>query len=583
MKWKLILDIMVGKAEEKRGDNYNIMCSICGGNYPLELVKKASETMKHRGPDFSGEFSDGIISLAHNRLSIIDLDSEANQPFTSPFCPHLVLVFNGEIYNYKELRQELKKQGIPFFTQSDTEVLLHAYAFLGEECLQRLNGDFAFCILDKRDDSLFLARDRLGNKPLFYALNQGKFFFASEIKAVLEIGKFSFDLEEVSKWILFSNGSENKTIYQGIFSFPPASFGRFSNGELKIKKYWECVPCVDLNLGQDEALERLEEILGDAVRIRLRSDVAVALSVSGGVDSSILAHLANKMGAKCHYFGVNFKESNQDETKHIKQLQRDLGVEINYIAPTLENIKDDFLNLVQTQDEIFRSFSIYSQYLLFKSIAPFCKVVLGGQGADELFGGYYHHIGRYIFSNPIEFENRIKLYGNEALREYQFGLKCSLRDSLKMQLFFEDNQGGIEKLKKMGFFIPSMENLLERFLLDFNQGLWLDTFRYNLPNLLRYEDRNAMAFGIENRTPFTDYRVVEFAFNLDSNLKFARGYSKYILRLLLEKMGSKELAWRKDKVGFSAPEVQLMQTLGYNYESLFDIRMMVFEGLRGRI
>lgn len=559
------------------------MCSICGGNYPLELVKKASETMKHRGPDFSGEFSDGIISLAHNRLSIIDLDSEANQPFTSPFCPHLVLVFNGEIYNYKELRQELKKQGIPFFTQSDTEVLLHAYAFLGEECLQRLNGDFAFCILDKRDDSLFLARDRLGNKPLFYALNQGKFFFASEIKAVLEIGKFSFDLEEVSKWILFSNGSENKTIYQGIFSFPPASFGRFSNGELKIKKYWECVPCVDLNLGQDEALERLEEILGDAVRIRLRSDVAVALSVSGGVDSSILAHLANKMGAKCHYFGVNFKESNQDETKHIKQLQRDLGVEINYIAPTLENIKDDFLNLVQTQDEIFRSFSIYSQYLLFKSIAPFCKVVLGGQGADELFGGYYHHIGRYIFSNPIEFENRIKLYGNEALREYQFGLKCSLRDSLKMQLFFEDNQGGIEKLKKMGFFIPSMENLLERFLLDFNQGLWLDTFRYNLPNLLRYEDRNAMAFGIENRTPFTDYRVVEFAFTLDSNLKFARGYSKYILRLLLEKMGSKELAWRKDKVGFSAPEVQLMQTLGYNYESLFDIRMMVFEGLRGRI
>ena len=559
------------------------MCSICGGNYPLELVRKASQTMVHRGPDFSGEFSDGVVALAHNRLSIIDLDSEANQPFTSPFCPHLVLVFNGEIYNYLEIKQELTKLGIPFFTQSDTEVLLHAFAYLGEKCLEKFNGDFAFCILDKRDSSLFLARDRLGNKPLFYYLENEKFFFASEIKALLQIKSFEFDLQEVSKWLLFGNGGENKTIYKGILNFPPAHFARFANGDLQIKKYWECVPCVDLNLGQDEALERLEEILGDAVRIRLRSDVAVALSVSGGVDSSILAHLANKMGAKCHYFGVNFKESNQDETKHIKQLQRDLGVEINYIAPTLENIKDDFLNLVQTQDEIFRSFSIYSQYLLFKSIAPFCKVVLGGQGADELFGGYYHHIGRYIFSNPIEFENRIKLYGNEALREYQFGLKCPLRDSLKMQLFFEDNQGGIEKLKKMGFLIPSMENLLERFLLDFNQGLWLDTFRYNLPNLLRYEDRNAMAFGIENRTPFTDYRVVEFAFTLDSNLKFAKGYSKYILRLLLEKMGSKELAWRKDKVGFSAPEVQLMQTLGYNYESLFDIRMMVFEGLRGRI
>ena len=559
------------------------MCSICGGNYPLELVRKASQTMVHRGPDFSGEFSNGVVALAHNRLSIIDLDSEANQPFISPFCPHLVLVFNGEIYNYLEIKQELTKLGIPFFTQSDTEVLLHAFAYLGEKCLEKFNGDFAFCILDKRDSSLFLARDRLGNKPLFYYWENEKFFFASEIKALLQIKSFEFDLQEVSKWLLFGNGGENKTIYKGILNFPPAHFARFANGDLQIKKYWECVPCVDLNLGQDEAVERLEEILGDAVRIRLRSDVAVALSASGGVDSSILAHLANKMGAKCHYFGVNFKESNQDETKHIKQLQRDLGVEINYIAPTLENIKDDFLNLVQTQDEIFRSFSIYSQYLLFKSIAPFCKVVLGGQGADELFGGYYHHIGRYIFSNPIEFANRIKLYGNDALREYQFGLKCSLRDSLNIQLFFEDNQGGIEKLKKMGFLIPSMENLLERFLLDFNQGLWLDTFRYNLPNLLRYEDRNAMAFGIENRTPFTDYRVVEFAFTLDSNLKFARGYSKYILRLLLEKMGSKELAWRKDKVGFSAPEVQLMQTLGYNYESLFDIRMMVFEGLRGRI
>ena len=144
------------------------MCSICGGNYPLELVRKASQTMVHRGPDFSGEFSDGVVALAHNRLSIIDLDSEANQPFTSPFCPHLVLVFNGEIYNYLEIKQELTKLGIPFFTQSDTEVLLHAFAYLGEKCLEKFNGDFAFCILDKRDSSLFLARDRLGNKPLFY-------------------------------------------------------------------------------------------------------------------------------------------------------------------------------------------------------------------------------------------------------------------------------------------------------------------------------------------------------------------------------------------------------------------------------
>ncbi len=559
------------------------MCSICGGNYPLELVRRASQVMVHRGPDFSGEFSDGAVALAHNRLSIIDLDSEANQPFTSPFCPHFVLVFNGEIYNYKEIRQELQRHKIPFFTQSDTEVLLHAYAFWGEKCLQELNGDFAFCILDKRDDSLFLARDRLGNKPLFFTLREGRFFFASEIKAILEILGVGFDLEEVSKWILFSNGSENKTIYQGILSFPPASFGRFFKGDLKIKKYWECVPCVNPDLRQNVALERLEEILSDAVKMRLRSNVPVALSVSGGIDSSILAHLAKRAGVECYYFGANFEKSNQDETPYMKQLQKDLGIGIAYIMPSLEHVKEDFRDLVQTQDEIFRSFSIYLQYLLFREIAPFCKVVLGGQGADELFGGYYHHVGRYLFANGKEFENRIKIYGNEALREYGFGLKCSLADSLKLQLFSEDNEEGIRILKKNGLPIPSMENLLGRFLLDFKQGLWLDTFAYNLPNLLRYEDRNAMRFGLENRTPFTDYRLVEFAFSLDSSLKFANGYSKYLLRLLLERLGSKELAWRVDKVGFSAPEFVLAQSLGYNANSLFGIRLAFFEVLKGRL
>lgn len=193
------------------------MCSICGGNYPLEIIQKASVTMKHRGPDFSGNFCDNIFSFAHNRLSIIDLDSAANQPFISPYCPHFVLVFNGEIYNYKELRVELESLGIPFFTHSDTEVLLHAFATWQEEALKKFNGDFAFVIYDKRDSSLFLARDRLGNKPLFYALEENKIFFASEIKAFLAIKNFSFDLEEVSKWLLFSNGSENRTIYQDIF------------------------------------------------------------------------------------------------------------------------------------------------------------------------------------------------------------------------------------------------------------------------------------------------------------------------------------------------------------------------------
>ena len=209
--------------------------------------------------------------------------------------------------------------------------------------------------------------------------------------------------------------------------------------------------------------------------------------------------------------------------------------------------------------------------------------MLDGQGADELFGGYYHYVGRYIYANRGEFENRVREYGNVAFSEYDFGLKCSLSDELKLKIFEEDNAKNVDKLIKMGLSVPSMENLLRRFLLDFSQGLYLDTMEFNLPNLLRYGDRNAMIHSMENRTPFTDFRVVEFAFSLSENLKINKGFSKYILRLLLDRLGSKSLAWRKDKVGFGAPERDLMQKLGYNFESIFDVRVEIFRKLGERL
>ncbi|CAM2802898.1 asparagine synthase (glutamine-hydrolyzing) [Helicobacter burdigaliensis] len=556
------------------------MCSICGGTYPLEIIKKASQKMFHRGPDFSGEFECDGISLAHNRLSIIDLDKEANQPFISPMYPHLVLVFNGEIYNYLELKEELEKEGVEFKTKSDTEVLLAMYAKFGKDFLKYLNGDFAFAIFDKRDKSFFLARDRLGNKPLFYSLKNNKLLFASEIKALLEVLGVEFEKEEVSKWLLFSNGSREKTIYKGIYEFPKAHFGIFKDGRLKLERYWELEIKQEIS-SMDKALEELEDLLLSALSLRLRSDVKVAMAVSGGIDSSILACFARKTNKECMFFGINFQNNaSGDESEFIKQLAKDLDVKVNFISPKPSDIKRDFRDLCYFQDEIFRSFSQYSQFSLFKSISPFCKVVLGGQGADELFGGYYHHVGRYIFKNPSAFKDRVKLYGNEALKEYLFGLKCSLDRELKLQIFKEDNHKNIEKLKQINMPIPKMEHLLDRFNADFNYGLWLDTMEYNLPNLLRYEDRNAMAHSLENRTPFTDFRLVEFAFRLDEGLKFQKGYSKYILRVLLDRLGLKELAWRKGKIGFGVPEEKIMQTLGYNYHSLFDIRLEIFKQLQ---
>ncbi|MDD6056519.1 MAG: asparagine synthase (glutamine-hydrolyzing) [Helicobacter sp.] len=563
------------------------MCSICGGEYGLEVVRRASKKMRHRGPDFSGEFSKGGIALAHNRLSIIDLDLHANQPFTSPLCPHLVLVFNGEIYNYLEIKSDLEKCGIPFFTKSDTEVLLHAFFHYGAESLKKFNGDFAFCILDVRDNSLFLARDRLGNKPLFYTLHNNKLFFASEIKAFFALGKFPFDYDEVSKWILFGCGDEVKTIYSGILNFPKAHFATYKGGILKFSKYWDFSPEFEalkkpFNKARlDSSLCELESLLQDSLKIRLRSDVPVALSVSGGVDSSILAHLAIRLNANCELFGINFKENKSgDESKHLAQLQEDLGVKINFLTPSLNSIKSDFKKLVSTQDEITHSLSQYAQFLLFCEIAKTHKVALGGQGADELFGGYYHHVGRFIYENFSEFENRAFIYGQEAFREYNFGLKCALKKELKLKLFENDNKKGLACLESLGLPLPSLEPLLERFHPSFSCGLWLDLIKFNLPHLLRYEDRNSMNFGLENRTPFTDFRLVEFAFKINENFKFQKGFSKYILRLLLEKLGSFKLAWRTDKIGFCVPEFELLKTLGIKAESLFEVRLEIFRELK---
>ena len=559
------------------------MCSVFGGEIDdnVDIFREANSFLIHRGPDFSGEFIDGGVGLFHNRLGIIDLDSEANQPFKTSKYPHLVLVFNGEIYNYLELKLELEKEGFEFKTKSDTEVLLFMYVKYGKDSLRYLNGDFAFIIYDKRDKSFFLARDRLGNKPLFYSLKNNRFIFASEIKALLEIVGIDFDKDEVSKWLLFSNGSFGKTIYKDILEFPQAHFGLYKNGKLQLEKYWE-LQAHEIISDESLALEELEFLLTDSLKLRMRSDVPLSMSVSGGIDSTLLACISKRFCKSCDFFGLSFYKSEFSEIQYIKKLRNALNIDINIVNANLETIEDDFENLVYAQDEIFRSFSIYAQFLLFREVSKTHKVIIGGQGADECFGGYYHHVGRYIFTNKKEFENRVSLYGKEALDEYNFGLKCSLNDELKLKLFKEDNEYGLNKLKELGFNSPSLMPLLDRFESSFDYGLLLDVLYFNLPNLLRYEDRNSMFFSIENRAPFTDFRLVEFAFRLDKSLKFKNGYSKYILRKLLSKYSLDEFAWRLDKKGFIAPESLCYSKLFGGNGNLFDIRLAIFRELEKR-
>ena len=560
------------------------MCSICGGHYPRAVVESASAAMAHRGPDNSATFAHHDCVLAHNRLRIIDLSDDANQPFSSPFAPHLVLVYNGEIFNYRELRAELEREGVAFSTKSDTEVLFCAFAHWGERCLQRLNGDFAFAVLDTRSGAIFLARDRLGNKPLYYALENGRLFFASEIKAFFALRPPRFDAQQVASWLAFGGGDCGRTIYEGIMPFPPASFARFTLGDSALcpVRYWRFAP-EPTPMRLDSALDELQELLLDSVRLRLLSDVPVALSVSGGIDSSLIAHCVRILNAPCKLFGVSFVGfEGSDESAHIAELARNLDRPITQISPNLEHFAHDFPHLVHAQDEIFRSFSIYAQFLLFEALAQHCVVALGGQGADELFGGYYHHIARFVFAHKEALQARVLLYGKVALDEFRFGAQCALDTQAKMRLFADDNAYAFARLESLGLPRPQLDYLLERFIPDFEQSLWNDVCAFSLPHLLRYEDRNAMWFGVENRCPFTDYRLVEFAFRLDSSLKCAEGYSKYLLRKLLERLGSPALAWRTDKIGFGAPESALLQILGYNYNTIFDVRLCIFEALQKR-
>lgn len=563
------------------------MCSICGGTLSPVLIQKASDCMKHRGPDGSGMFEDGTIALAHNRLSIIDLSEEAAQPMQEG---DLVLVYNGEIYNYLEIREELKKKGIAFHTSSDSEVLLKAYSHWGVKSLKRLNGDFAFCIYDKKSKTMFMARDRLGNKPFYYSLKGGKFFFASEIKAFKAVSSLEFDEQILCDAILLNiNDYSKRTVYQDIYHLPPAHYGIYDtkSGKLSLKKYWSLPVTADASKKFDEkefdqSCAAFEELFEDALLLRLRSDVNVSILLSGGIDSSLIAAILKKNNRDMHYFGAVFPSyPASDESSFMDTVAKSFKLNLIKLSPKTDELKLLMNDFLATQMDMTRSFSTFVQYAVFKELSQYSKVAVTGQGADELFGGYYHHIARFLTHDAQNLRDRITIYGKEALAEHALGSKFLLPKSLKRMQIMEDNKKPFERIKALfQNYEPNYDLLLEKFVSNPNQALYLDTVKFNLPMLLRFEDRNAMRFGVENRTPFTDYRVVEFAHSLPNSYKFHNGYSKYLLRKILSNYLSDDIVYRKDKKGFEAPDIAWMYELGRKADSIVDIRIFFYERLK---
>lgn len=535
------------------------MCGILGyinRTAEPDFFLKALNSMVHRGPDGYGIWQDDQVGFGHRRLAIIDTSEAATQPMHAK--ERYVMVFNGEIYNYRELKTELEKEGVRFHSQSDSEVLLHAYINWGPTCLQKFNGMWAFAIWDKQERTLFLSRDRLGKKPLFYAEIDGAFVFASEMKGIYPfLSKVEINTEIVQKAIQnsFSYESGEACLIRGIKRFPAASYGTITtNGKLKITSFWNCSQVQNTKLNYEEQIEKFRELFFDACKIRMRSDVTIGTALSGGLDSSaIICTMAKLAGANAkdiqkdwqHAFVASFPGTSLDETAYAQQVVEHIGISSDFI--TIDPIKE--LNAIYEQSYLFEEL-YYAPTIPFVQLYGQIKqkgvtVSIDGHGADEIFGGYPFDLN-YALADALP---KLKKF-NEIIRciqaitetegndDYSNKLKFALLLKYPFLRRFSKNAPGFKPIGNFDFL---------------NSKLFESSFQTFLPTLLRNYDRYSMMNGVEIRMPFLDYRLVEFAFSIPYSSKVNGGFSKVIIRDALKDILPKNIAFRKKKIGFNAP------------------------------
>ena len=483
------------------------MCGISGlvgtGNYEFEL-KRMLESQVHRGPDFTGTFFDnGFIALGHNRLSIIDLSQNANQPFND-ISGRYIMVYNGEIYNYLELKESLKND-YNFKTSSDTEVLLAAFIKYGKDCLKMLNGMFSFVIWDNLKKELFAARDRFGIKPFYYYKNKDVFIFSSEIKAIHSTGVNKKPNEIV--WSnYFANGSyglPNQTFWEDIHQLPGSHYLELSDNQLKLTKWYD----FETNVSRHSNINDYEEVkdiyknlLIDSISLRFRADVPVGFNVSGGLDSSALLALANvsqKDISKIEAFTFYTGDNKYDELPWVEQIIARYKSPLNKVLLSSNEVPDLSYFISKIQDEPFGGIPTLAYSKLFASASnKGIKVLLDGQGMDEQLAGYDY-------------------YRNNSKSTIQGVKKSPFRKNILHASFIEN----ISKNEYPMPFKSTLKNLQYR-----------DLFYTKIPRALRFNDRVSMAYSTELRVPFLDYRLVEFGFSLSAELKIKNNQGKWLLR-----------------------------------------------------
>lgn len=550
------------------------MCGISGilsfdGKYNKENILKMNKMLSHRGPDDEGTYFDDFIGLGHRRLSIIDLSKAGHQPMSDESKRYWI-IFNGEVYNYLEIREELLEKGYAFHSNTDTEVILNSYIEWGVECLQKFNGMWAFAIWDKETKELFCARDRFGVKPFYYYHEDGYFVFASEIKAILEAEGVPREpnniriLQYLGNYPLLEN---NSTFFKDIFQLPPSHYALIKKGEVKIERYWDIEK---KNIEGVGAKEKFLELFKDSIKLRLRSDVPVGTCLSGGLDSSSIVCVLNKMidPSKQKTFSSCFEDKRFDEREYIEEVVKATSVNPFYTFPDIKELYPKIEKVVWHHDEPFDSTSIFAQW----SVMELAKkneviVLLDGQGSDEILAGY-HPYKLFLFLDSVKRKNLVEIIKNykylfEAVQSYRKTTDKSFLEFIKQisNSKFRSAKGDSNYTKKYinPEFLDSNLNELKLSLpLKFNNKLenklYQDTYFSSLPKLLQYEDRNSMAFSIESRVPFLDYRLVEFIFSLPVKYKLNKGWTKYILRKSMNGILPEKIRCRKDKMGFVTPQ-----------------------------
>ena len=565
------------------------MCGIFGffrnSPRPVEDLEAQLDTgldrIRHRGPDGSGKWiSDhNLVGFGHVRLSIIDLDSGA-QPMHSQDGRY-VITYNGEVYNYIELRKELGEHS--FQTNSDTEVILRAYEHWGTECISHLRGMFAIAIWDNLEKKLFLARDRFGIKPLYWTKTQGGIYFASEIKALLPfVDQRTVNNAALSNYFTFQFCLGNKTLLENVHQLPAAHFAIMSTTEEpNPRRYWEVHYEVDYSHTERWFTSKLRELVEDSVDVHQRADVEVGAYVSGGVDSSLLAVLCRKIRSGGHFQAFNGRfldDSSFDESRYAAALAHENDMQLHVTDVSEQDFVEYISRVIWHLDQPIAGPGSFPQYMVSKRVGENVKVVLGGQGGDEIFGGYARYLVAYFeqcikgaIEGTLHNGNYVVTYESiiqnlETLRQYKPMLKEFWADGLFGE---RDNRYWrlVNRANTFGSIIqPGVIDQEETFE-EFNDIFWgsnvgkesyFDSmthfdFKTLLPALLQVEDRMSMAHGVEARVPFLDHPLVEFAATIPADIKFRNGELKRMLKLVFKEDLPKDINERKDKMGFPVP------------------------------